>query len=761
MDLIQRLRSLVKVFIWLKKFVVILACATPVLTMAAPSDLSGDFKSDLIFRNNSTGQINAWLMNGSTLTADAALVAPGNWTVSHTADFNGDGKADILYRNEDGTVAVWLMSGLTSSSQTTLLGANPDWRVTHVGDFNGDGKADLLWQNTNGAVTIWLMNGGTVMSAVGVLGANPEWTVTHVADFNGDGKADLLWRNTNGAVTIWLMNGGASLSAVGILGPTPDWRVSHTPDLNGDGKADLLWRSIDGTVAAWLMNGTAQINNAALLGANPDWSVSHTADFNGDGRADLLWRNSNGAVSIWQMNGLTNIGAIGLLGADPNWRVSHIGDYNGDGRSDVVWRNAADGSIAMWLIDGATVISKPLILGGSPWAVLPSSVVGVPIPGAIQPTLIEATTYSTFNCPDKYCVHLTGFNFASNSYVEVYRGDTEFLGALTPFNRAKNGEADFVEVSLTTAAMKSAINAEVPQFKVFIVNPGSTPAKDGPKQVYRTGLDNAVGYVDNYAGVYAPAVSGAFIQGWGCFNDRPGTTVVFRQGSVNGPVVGTTFANLPGNATVGGLCGGNGNKYFNWRWPDIYRDGQTRQVYASLNLGEFMNAVPNNILLLNSPLTVTLPNVPRKAQFSYIQAPTQMTIGGTYRINVAYKNIGSVTWTNQEKYSLGQLTTNVWGSGYLPIQQSPVPPGYNGLFSFDVVAPANQGNYLMQWSMIQEGIEWFGDWTVPVFVQVGCLAAPPCTSTAQPRPVVSRLLPPGPPPNYEPPQPAPRPTSGF
>jgi hypothetical protein len=64
------------------------------------------------------------------------------------------------------------------------------------------------------------------------------------------------------------------------------------------------------------------------------------------------------------------------------------------------------------------------------------------------------------------------------------------------------------------------------------------------------------------------------------------------------------------------------------------------------------------------------------------------------------------------------LTTNVWGSGYLPIQQSPVPPGYNGLFSFDVVAPANQGNYLMQRSMIQEGVEWFGDWTTPKFIVI-------------------------------------------
>lgn len=363
---------------WLSRFIASLVCVISSVAIAAPSDLSGDGKSDLIFRNNSTGQINTWLMNGGAATSSGMLVGPGNWSVSHTADFNGDGKADVLYRNDDGTVALWLMNGLNSISQTVLLGANSGWSVTHVADFNGDGKADILWRHTDGTVAIWLMNGATMVGGAAILGANPDWRVTHVADFNGDGKADLLWQNTNGAVTIWLMNGITTLSAAGILGANPDWRVTHTADLNGDGKADVLWRNINtGSITAWLMNGTAAISAAGILN-DPNWSISHTADFNGDGKADLLWRNTNGGVTIWFMNGLTSTGAVGLLGADPNWRVTHIGDYNGDGRADVVWRNAADGSIAMWLINGATVISTPLILGASPWVISPSVVVGEP-----------------------------------------------------------------------------------------------------------------------------------------------------------------------------------------------------------------------------------------------------------------------------------------------------------------------------------------------------------------------------------------------
>jgi FG-GAP-like repeat/Domain of unknown function (DUF5666)/FG-GAP repeat len=300
----------------------VITVAAVVTVPVVASDFSGDAKSDLMFRNTATGQISAWLMNGATSTSTGGLVAPGNWTVTHTADFNGDGRADILYRNDDGSVTLWLMNGLGVVSAVGLLGPNPDWRVSHVADFNGDGKADILWRNTNGAVTLWLMDGTTVVSSIGLLGADPGWSVSHVADFNGDGKADLLWRNSNGAVTMWLMNGTAITSTAGLLGADPNWRVSHVADFDGDGKADLLWRNTNGAVTAWLMNGTATASTAGLLGADPNWRVTHIGDYNGDGKADLVWRNTNdGAITMWLMNGAATLSAAGILGAT-TWGVT-------------------------------------------------------------------------------------------------------------------------------------------------------------------------------------------------------------------------------------------------------------------------------------------------------------------------------------------------------------------------------------------------------------------------------------------------------
>ncbi len=348
---------------------------TVIPVIAAAYDLSGDGNSDLIFRNTATGEISAWIMNGTAVTQRTNLLGPEpSWTIAHIADFNGDGKADILWRSTSGSVGLWLMDGITVLSTVSLLGPEPNWLVSHVGDFNGDGKADILWRNNaNGAVNMWLMNGGTILSTASLLAANAEWSVSHIGDFNGDGKADLLWRNSsNGAVNMWLMNGGTVSSGGSLLGANAEWRVSHTGDFNGDGKTDLVWRNTNGAVNMWLMNGATVATASMLLGSTPDWSVSHIGDFNGDGKADMLWRNnSNGAVNVWLMNGGSVSSGVSLLSANAEWRVSHTGDFNGDGKADLVWRNTNNGAVNMWLMNGAALLSATGILGATTWGVTP------------------------------------------------------------------------------------------------------------------------------------------------------------------------------------------------------------------------------------------------------------------------------------------------------------------------------------------------------------------------------------------------------
>ena len=92
----------------------------------------------------------------SLVSANQALAIP-------KIDFNSDGKSDILWRNTStGENAIWLMNGLTESGSFIKSIPDTNWKAVGTGDFNSDGKSDILWRNTStGENVIWLMNGLT------------------------------------------------------------------------------------------------------------------------------------------------------------------------------------------------------------------------------------------------------------------------------------------------------------------------------------------------------------------------------------------------------------------------------------------------------------------------------------------------------------------------------------------------------------------------------------------------------------------------
>jgi probable HAF family extracellular repeat protein len=134
-------------------------------------DFNADGKPDLIWQNQTTGEIGVWFMNGTTMTGFSYLtpdtVSDLNWKIVGVSDFNGDGKPDILWQHQtSGNIDVWTMNVTTMTESTYLTpGAVSDlnWKIVGVGDFNGDGKPDILWQHQqSGNIAVWFMNGTTM-----------------------------------------------------------------------------------------------------------------------------------------------------------------------------------------------------------------------------------------------------------------------------------------------------------------------------------------------------------------------------------------------------------------------------------------------------------------------------------------------------------------------------------------------------------------------------------------------------------------------
>lgn len=252
---------------------------------AAVADYNGDGLSDIVFQQQSTGQIAVWNMSGSTVTSTTMLssyVSDLNWKIEGTGDLNGDGYMDVIWRNtSNGQVAAWLESPTGPLAEALLsIGSVTDqsWQIRGVADTNGDGKADLIWQNdATGDVAVWFMNGFTVtgtyfLSVPRVTDLN--WKIVGAGDINGDGHADIIWQNqSTGALGAWELNGNLvvgqsnlTLNGTVISSFPSNWKIRGVGDVNGDGHADLIWEdSNTGNMGIWLLNGYSIILQSNIV----------------------------------------------------------------------------------------------------------------------------------------------------------------------------------------------------------------------------------------------------------------------------------------------------------------------------------------------------------------------------------------------------------------------------------------------------------------------------------------------------------------
>jgi hypothetical protein len=132
-----------------------------------------------------------------------------------------------------------------------------------------------------------------------------------------------------------------------------------------------------------------------------------------------------------------------------------------------------------------------------------------------------------------------------------------------------------------------------------------------------------------------------------------------------------------------------------------------------------------------TPMPTPVPTPPNgcsgnNSAFVSQSVPTVMDVGLSYNVAITMKNNCSATWT-PDRYKLGSENPQdnwTWGFNrvYLPSDVS-IAPGDTHTFNFTVTAPQTPGFYNFQWRMVEEGVQWFGEFTPNVMVQVvgsGC-----------------------------------------
>jgi hypothetical protein len=236
---------------------------------------------------NSADTLTVATSDGTATDTDTIAITlnPVNDARPPASDFNGDGKSDVLWRQEgSGQVYFWEMNGQQVQAEGAVVHApvTTDWHVLGIDDFNGDFNCDLLWrQDGTGQVYVWEMNGRQVQAegAVAHAPVTTDWHVQGIGDFNGDGNSDVLWRQDGSVqIYVWEMN-GRQVQAEGAVAHAPvttDWHVPGVGDFNGDFNSDLLWRQDgSGQVYVWEMNGQQVQAEGAVAHApvTNDWHI--------------------------------------------------------------------------------------------------------------------------------------------------------------------------------------------------------------------------------------------------------------------------------------------------------------------------------------------------------------------------------------------------------------------------------------------------------------------------------------------------------
>lgn len=148
---------------------------------------SGDFagtgkRNQLVLHNPTTGEAKIATINGPSpldvpVSATLFHTATTSWKIVAVGDFNGDGKSDILWRDEStgnetsGRFWMMFMDGTTKINEGFMYDLNGAyletdlaWQIISTGDYSGDGKADLAWWNKDtGSVYVMAMNGMQIL----------------------------------------------------------------------------------------------------------------------------------------------------------------------------------------------------------------------------------------------------------------------------------------------------------------------------------------------------------------------------------------------------------------------------------------------------------------------------------------------------------------------------------------------------------------------------------------------------------------------
>lgn len=322
-------------------------------TFATNPSLADD-RDDMLFLNRVSGQMVAWLMNGSEiedsgLLLNGAVISgdPGIFSFVGLGDFNGDSNLDMLWRSKASPdLVVWQMNGkdidLPNSGYVRLNSQNVNFLTPNLQivtrnnlpgerrlvDFNSNKQADVLFRDTStGRLILWEMNGRTVDPVNNGFVKNSDGSIPAVpaADFQviGGLTTELLRsaQATAGTEFSTAFNMGV-LNTGSLADPT---KAANYQDsvrnlgTSGDYYKFKLERSSDIALKLLTARGATTAANATFEIFKDDLARTPVA---------LTPAQKAGTITLDSGSYFIKVTSTGAVGVDVNYNLNIVGEPN-------------------------------------------------------------------------------------------------------------------------------------------------------------------------------------------------------------------------------------------------------------------------------------------------------------------------------------------------------------------------------------------------------------------------------------------------
>ena len=102
--------------------------------------------------------------------------------------------------------------------------------------------------------------------------------------------------------------------------------------------------------------------------------------------------------------------------------------------------------------------------------------------------------------------------------------------------------------------------------------------------------------------------------------------------------------------------------------------------------------------------------------------PPLLSVGQGFEVQVTFLNTGTGPWSPNSMHFLGSYGPQdnfIWGNNRIPMAPgAAVAPGETYTFSAQLSAPSDPGTYAFQWRLLQDAVEWFGEASESLAVEV-------------------------------------------